>query len=81
MIETKRVTKTVLSDLVSCQWWLKNRKPLQWRDHREVETKIEVRAPVLAELMQTFKSMREKHQVEVIDAIGSDDVKKLGEEN
>jgi hypothetical protein len=77
----KKVTKLIPPDSVSCFFWLKNRLPAQWRDHREVEKTIELKAPVLAEVMQTFKDMRLLNKVSVIDAIGSDDVKKSGEEN
>jgi len=72
MIITKKVTKTVLADPVSCQWWLRNRKPIQWHDRREVETKIEVHAPVLAEVMRTFRTMRMLNKALVIDVIDGD---------
>ncbi len=36
MVETKRVTKEVLPDVTAQIFWLKNRKPRDWRDKRDV---------------------------------------------
>lgn len=35
--ETKRVVKQVAPDTTAQIFWLKNRKPLQWRDKRDIE--------------------------------------------
>ena len=67
MRETKRVTKEVLADPTSMIFWLKNRKKLEWRDKHEVEKTIEVRVPMLEEIQDTFKHMRQLNKVEVID--------------
>jgi len=37
MMETKRVTKEVLPDVTAQIFWLKNRKPNEWRDKKDVE--------------------------------------------
>ncbi|WP_238473753.1 hypothetical protein [Paenisporosarcina cavernae] len=37
MIETKRVTKEVQPDTTAQIFWLKNRKPKEWRDKQEIE--------------------------------------------
>lgn len=37
MVETKRVTKEVQPDTTAAIFWLKNRKPEQWRDKKETE--------------------------------------------
>ena len=37
-IETRRVTKQVLPDVTAQIFWLKNRKPKDWRDKREDDT-------------------------------------------
>jgi hypothetical protein len=67
MIETKRVTKEVLSDPTSMIFWLKNRCKEQWRDKHEVEKTIEVRVPMLEEIQDTFANVRRLHSVEVVD--------------
>lgn len=36
-VETKRVTKEVQPDVTAQIFWLKNRKPEQWRDRKELE--------------------------------------------
>ena len=36
-IETKRVTKEVIPDTTAQIFWLKNRKPDQWRDKQNLE--------------------------------------------
>lgn len=37
MVETKRITKEVQPDTTAQIFWLKNRKPREWRDKQEVE--------------------------------------------
>lgn len=37
-IETKRVIKEVVPDTTAQIFWLKNRKPEEWRDKREITT-------------------------------------------
>lgn len=37
-VETRRVTKQVLPDVTAQIYWLKNRKPKEWRDKREDDT-------------------------------------------
>lgn len=37
MVETKRMTKEVQPDTTAQIFWLKNRKPVEWRDKQEVE--------------------------------------------
>ena len=41
MVVTKEVTKEVIPDTTAQIYWLKNRKPEEWRDKRNVESKIE----------------------------------------
>ena len=67
MVETKRVTKEVLADPTSIIFWLKNRKKLEWRDKHEVEKTIEVRVPMLEEIQNTFRNMRQLNNAEVVD--------------
>jgi hypothetical protein len=66
MLVTKRVTKEVLPDPVSTFFWLKNRKKLEWRDKHEIEKVVEVRVPMLEEVLSTFKQMRQLNKAEVI---------------
>lgn len=40
LIVTKEVTKEVAPDTTAQIFWLKNRKPNEWRDKREVETDV-----------------------------------------
>lgn len=42
MVETKRVTKQVQPNTTAQIFWLKNRKPAEWRDKRDVEVSGEV---------------------------------------
>jgi hypothetical protein len=70
---TKVITKEVLPDPVSCFFWLKNRRKDQWRDKREIENVVEVKVPMLNEVMQTFQNMRMLNKAEVID-IDIDDI-------
>ena len=41
---TKEVTKEVVPDVTAQIFWLKNRKPTEWRDRKEVEnnTKLDI---------------------------------------
>lgn len=40
LIETKRVTKEVQPDTTAQIFWLKNRKPAEWRDRKELDANI-----------------------------------------
>ncbi len=64
---TKVVTKEVQSDVTAQIFWLKNRKPKDWRDKHEVEKTIEIKVPMLEEIQDTFKQMRQLNKVETID--------------
>lgn len=44
-VETKRVTKEVIPDTTAQIFWLKNRKPEQWRDKKDVAVEGEVNNP------------------------------------
>ncbi len=46
MMVTKRVTKEVAPDTTAQIFWLKNRKPLEWRDKRDVEHSGSVKSNV-----------------------------------
>lgn len=37
MVETRRVTKEVLPDVTAQIFWLKNRKPAEWRDKQQID--------------------------------------------
>lgn len=67
MVETKRTTKEVLPNVTAQIFWLKNRNKESWRDKRETESTLEVRVPMLDEVRDTFKTMRELNSVEVLD--------------
>lgn len=67
MAVTKSIRKEVLPDPVSAFFWLKNRKHEEWKDKREVETKIEVRIPMIEEVKETFETMRKLNSVEVLE--------------
>ena len=41
MVETKRVTKQVLPDTTAQIFWLKNRKPDEWRDKQNINVTTE----------------------------------------
>lgn len=41
LVVTKEVTKEVIPDTTAQIFWLKNRKPEEWRDKRQVEEKVE----------------------------------------
>lgn len=43
--ETKRVLKHVVGDTTAQIFWLKNRKPQQWRDKKDIEHSGEVNNP------------------------------------
>jgi hypothetical protein len=46
LIETKRVTKEVQPDVTAQIFWLKNRRPTQWRDKQEIEHEGELEVKV-----------------------------------
>lgn len=46
MVETKRVTKQVVPDTTAQIFWLKNRKPNQWRDRQQLEHSGEINNPL-----------------------------------
>ena len=54
-------------DVTAQIFWLKNRRPKEWRDKRETETIIEVKVPMIEEIKDTFKQMRIVNSVDVID--------------
>lgn len=41
MVETKRVTKEVQPDVTAQIFWLKNRKPEQWRDKKDIDANVD----------------------------------------
>lgn len=45
LVVTKRVTKEVPPDVTAQIFWLKNRKPKEWRDKRDLEHSGEVKNP------------------------------------
>ena len=45
MVETKRVTKQVAPDTTAQIFWLKNRKPAEWRDKQDIEMSGQVNNP------------------------------------
>lgn len=47
--ETKRVTKQVVPDTTAQIFWLKNRKPDQWRDKRDIEHSGEIGGVVIVD--------------------------------
>lgn len=60
MVVTKEVTKQVIPDTTAQIFWLKNRKPEEWRDKREVDSKVEVGSDgfldaLKGEVKETFK--------------------------
>lgn len=50
MVVTKEVTKEVAGDTTAQIFWLKNRKPNEWRDKRDVEMSGEVKTNPFEEL-------------------------------
>ena len=69
MVVTKITTKDVPPDTTSMIFFLKNRLPDIYRDRREIETKIEVRIPMIEEVKETFKTMRMLNSVEVLEIV------------
>ena len=61
----------VAPDTTAQIFWLKNRKPLEWRDKREIDKTIEVRVPLLEDMQSLFKTMRQANKVELIEEDGS----------
>lgn len=47
--ETKRVTKQMTPDVTAQIFWLKNRKPDQWRDKRDIEHSGEIGGVVIVD--------------------------------
>ena len=47
--ETKRATKQVVPDVTAQIFWLKNRKPDQWRDKRDIEHSGEIGGVVIVD--------------------------------
>ena len=47
--ETKRVTKQMAPDVTAQIFWLKNRKPDQWRDKRDIEHSGEIGGVVIVD--------------------------------
>ena len=57
LVVTKEVTKEVIPDVTAQIFWLKNRKPGDWRDKRETEdtTAIERLDRILAGMKEAAK--------------------------
>lgn len=60
LVVTKEVTKEVIPDTTAQIFWLKNRKPEDWRDKREVENKVDFESDgfleaLKGEVKDTFK--------------------------
>lgn len=53
-VETKRVVKEVVPDITAQIFWLKNRKPEDWRDKREITTDDN------DQVMEFIKAMRDE---------------------
>lgn len=49
--ETKRVTKQVVPDTTAQIFWLKNRKPEQWRDKQQIEHSGGIRSEKLSDII------------------------------
>jgi len=45
--ETKRVTKEVAPDTTAQIFWLKNRKPKQWRDRKDIDANVQNETKIL----------------------------------
>ena len=54
-VETKRVTKEVVPDTTAQIFWLKNRKPHEWRDKQDIGLNITNRDEAVKELEGLFK--------------------------
>lgn len=52
MTERKVTKKQVVPDTTAQIFWLKNRKPEEWRDKREVESKVEVESDGFLEALK-----------------------------
>ena len=58
---TKVVEKEVIPDTTAQIFWLKNRKPEEWRDKRQVEEKVEIESDGFLEALKSdTKSTFEK---------------------
>ena len=49
--EIKRVTKQVVPDVTAQIFWLKNRKPDQWRDKQQIEHSWEIKSEKLSDII------------------------------
>ena len=49
--EIKRVTKQVVPDVTAQIFWLKNRKPDQWRDKQQIEHSGEIKSEKLSDII------------------------------
>ena len=58
-IETKRITKHMPGDTTAMIYWLKNRKPQQWRERRELEN---------VEVMEKLDQLLEAQQNAQLDS-------------
>jgi len=47
MILTKTVTKNIAPDVTACIFWLKNRRPDQWRDRKQIDLDLDLEDGVL----------------------------------
>lgn len=57
MVQTKKVTKEVIPDTTAQIFWLKNRKPEQWRDKQDIDVdgKIETGTAKLDSILKQLK--------------------------
>lgn len=65
-VETKRVTKEVQPDTTAQIFWLKNRKPNEWRDKQQVEHSGEMNQNVQVSTDLSKLSVEELKQLESI---------------
>lgn len=52
LVVTKVVEKEVVPDTTAQIFWLKNRKPEEWRDKREVDSKVEIESDGFIEALK-----------------------------
>lgn len=55
---TKVITKQVIPDTTAQIFWLKNRKPNEWREKREVEINNEQQSSAMNQLIQSLNQAR-----------------------
>lgn len=53
LVVTKVVEKEVVPDTTAQIFWLKNRKPEEWRDKREVDSKVELESDGFMEALKS----------------------------